>query len=163
MNNTYKDRDLSVTEFFHQKQLEYLSYKLRSLIYKGKCVHKEKFRDISEKIKKDIDEIAKKKRFKSIFNDDEERANFLNEFFPQIGLPKFQYKDSYQKKIKGHWDKIYWFSYSAILREGECIGKCNFVDTTKGVAKVNCNGEIKEFSISNCERIDILKYLEKMF
>lgn len=104
-----KDRDISFSELYSNLQLEYISYKIREKIY-VRAEDKKKFNDISAKKKSTIQQMSKRNRLPSIFNSEEQQEKYLNLFFNETGMPNFKYRDSYQLRVKGRWDKIYYFN-----------------------------------------------------
>lgn len=104
-----KNRDIPLTDFYTNLQLEYLSYYMRGKIYKRQEDLK-KFSDICEKKREKIEGLSRKNCLPSIFNNKTYRERYLNLFIGEFGLPQFQYRDDYQRKIKGMWDKKYYFN-----------------------------------------------------
>ena len=104
-----KTRDISFPDYFSRKQLEFISYRTRFLIYTEREEDKIKFHEICDKVRKTIDDMAWKNMKKSIFSSDVMLKKYCDEFFNEFGMPNFQYRDAYQEKVKGHWDKWYWW------------------------------------------------------
>lgn len=101
------DNRISHEQFLINLQLEYLTHRLRSLIY-----HKENYAtvaaDIAEKKRKKIKELGQKFRIKTIFDTDYNVKDFVSLYFwPERGLPNFQYKDEEQHRVQGNYDKWY--------------------------------------------------------
>ena len=103
-----KDRDIPITDFYTNLQLEYLSYYMRGKVYKRQEDLK-KFSDICKKKREKIEGLSRKNCLPNIFNNQTYRERYLNLFIGEFGLPQFQYRDDYQRKVKGMWDKKYYF------------------------------------------------------
>ena len=103
-----KDRDIPITDFYTNLQLEYLSYYMRGKVYK-RLEDLKKFTDICEKKREKIEGLSRKNCLPNIFNNDLYRERYINLFIGEFGLPQFQYRDDYQRKVKGMWDKKYYF------------------------------------------------------
>lgn len=103
-----KDRDIPITDFYTNLQLEYLSYYMRGKVYK-RSEDLKKFADICEKKREKIEGLSRKNCLPNIFNNELYRERYINLFIGEFGLPQFQYRDDYQRKVKGMWDKKYYF------------------------------------------------------
>ena len=101
-------RKLPVAEYLKVLQLEYLSYKLRELIYEEFEFIKIN-REIALKKKEKIQNLAKKISALSIFDSQEFFNSFLSrEFLQEFGLPKIQYGiDEKRNQAVSYWDKFY--------------------------------------------------------
>lgn len=87
--NSQKNRDLSILEFFECLQKEYFVAEVRKKIYpspKDKAYYKKVMAFKKEK----INDIAFKNKLQSIFTDDDIRNQYINEVYPDLGLPKFE-------------------------------------------------------------------------
>lgn len=104
-----KDRDIPITDFYTNLQLEYLSYYMRGKVYK-RPEDLKKFADICGKKREKIEGLSRKNCLPNIFNNQTYRERYLNLFIGEFGLPQFQYRDDYQRKVKGMWDKKYYFN-----------------------------------------------------
>lgn len=95
--------------FLRVLQLEYLTHKLRSMIYRDSEYARVSY-EISEKKRKKISEIGLKFNLVTIFDDGNYFDDFLNmNFFQEFGMPNFQYKNEEQKKVQGNYDRWYMF------------------------------------------------------
>ena len=105
-----KSRELSITEFLQVLQLEYFSFKTRELIYERPEFVKMN-RDIAEKKKEKIINLAKKFHMISIFDSKKAFQRFFTQCFSQeYGMPNFQYGTNQEKNISiSYWDKFYLF------------------------------------------------------
>lgn len=110
MEQPTKSRTISVGDFYSNLQMEWLSYKLRELIYVREC-DKKRFNDICAMKKQKIEEFAFKNCRKSIFNSEEFRDKYISRFTGDgFGIPCFEYKDVDFKTRTEPWDKIYFFA-----------------------------------------------------
>lgn len=100
-------RKLSTIEYLKFLQLEYLSCKLRSLIYDRPEFVKMNV-DIAEKKREKIENLTHKFSMMSMFNSLESFSSFVsNEFVQEFGLPKIQYStDEKKKRAVSYWDRI---------------------------------------------------------
>lgn len=103
-----KDRNIPITDFYTNLQLEYLSYYMRGKVYK-RPEDLKKFADICEKKREKIEGLSRKNCLPNIFNNELYRERYINLFIGEFGLPQFQYRDDYQRKVKGMWDRKYYF------------------------------------------------------
>lgn len=103
-----KDRDIPIADFYTNLQLEYLSYHMRGKVYK-RPEDLKKFADICGKKREKIEGLSRKNCLPNIFNNELYRERYINLFIGEFGLPQFQYRDDYQRKVKGMWDKKYYF------------------------------------------------------
>lgn len=109
-----KSRSLTNEEFIKILQLEYLSCKLRSIIY-DRPEFKKMNEDIAEKKKFKILDLSKKFLLPNIFELDEAFEFFWKkEFIQEYGLPNFQYNPK-SKELISYWDKFY------LLKPGETV------------------------------------------
>lgn len=110
-----KTRIIPISDFYTRLQLEYLSYKFRSLIY-HRPFDKKKFIEICEKKKQKIEQIALENRLPSIFNNEDQKRKYLLRFFGDNSVPAFCYRDDYQSNVKGYWDLFYYFIEGSSVR-----------------------------------------------
>lgn len=126
-----KSRNLNTTEFFKVLQLEYFSFKLRSLIY-DRPEFVQMNRDIAERKKEKILLVAKKFRLISIFDSEALYKEVLEkEFYQEYGCPNFQYGADENKKASVlHWDKYYLFKpgTKVVYKKEVCKVKHNLPD-----------------------------------
>lgn len=116
-----KSRSLTNHEFIKVLQLEYLSQKLRAIIYE-KPEFKKMSNDIAEKKKEKILELSEKFKIPNIFSSDESMMLFITEsFLNPAGPPNFQYAPSSEKRVS-YWDLYYLFKagQKVIVNETEC-------------------------------------------
>ncbi len=161
-----KDRVISISDFYTKLQLEYISYKFRSLIY-SRFYDRKKFSDICEKKKLKIIGIAQENNLPSIFNNDDQKVRYSKKFFYEWGLPSFCYRNDYQKKVKGYWDRFYYFvegsSIKCKVNEVVEIGKikqCNIEEETLIIQLDNKEVEVNFVDVS---RIFPSDFYEQIF
>ena len=139
-----KSRDLSITEFLQVLQLEYFSFKTRELIYERPEFIKMN-RDIAEKKKEKIINLAKKFHMISIFDSKKAFQRFFTQCFSQeYGMPNFQYGTNQEKNISiSYWDKFYLFHAG------------NMVSYKKEIYKIKTNIPDEDSIILNVKGEDI--------
>lgn len=94
-------------KFLYVLQLEYLTHKLRSLIYRD-AAYIHVAAEIANKKAAKIMEISAKIDEPNIFTDSKYGENFIRkEFWREYGLPNMVYRDDSQRRIQGNYDK--WF------------------------------------------------------
>lgn len=103
-------------KFLYVLQLEYLTQKLRSMIYRDTAYAKVA-EDIAEKKATKVMEVSARMGVPNIFTDRLYGENFIrNEFWQAYGLPRFMYKDDSQRKIQGNYDKWYLLYRGTVVR-----------------------------------------------
>ena len=116
-----KSRALSIDEYLKVLQLEYLTNKVRSLIF-DRPEFVKMASDIAE-FKKERIELLSKRHFKSsIFMSTEGFRNFYeNVFLNPFGLPNLQYHNDEKKRAsQWFWDVVHLFKKGQIvIYEGE--------------------------------------------
>jgi len=110
-----RTRVIPISDFFTRLQLEFISYRFRSLIYQREFDRK-KFSDICVQKKCKISQIALENCLPTIFNNQEQQKKYLEKFFGKIGIPNFAYRDEYQSEVKGFWDQYYYFIVGSSVR-----------------------------------------------
>lgn len=107
-NKVYKPNDKSAVhkEFLIKLQLEYLTHKLRSQIYKDERYAKVA-KDIAEKKKSKIQDLSIKFGLPTVFNGYNIKKFVKRYFWRQNGLPFLQYKDEEQRRVQGNYDCWY--------------------------------------------------------
>ena len=100
----------SQEEFIHKLEMEYLTLKLRSFVYR-KMKYVKLSRDMAVKKKEKIQALGVKFGIPTMF--DTGVAKFVNEHF-------FSYKDSEQKRVQGNYDAWYLlYRGTVIMYNGE--------------------------------------------
>lgn len=108
MEEKRKSRNIPIQDYISILQLEYLSYLVRSRIYRSPF--KEKYEEFCKKKQETIKTITLKVGRASIFTDEHIRDKYIEEFFNEKGLPNLQYRDDYQKSVLSIHDKKSYFS-----------------------------------------------------
>lgn len=139
-----KSRELPIQDYYTLLQIEYLNYFCRYKIYKREEDIK-KFNDICLKKREKIESISRKNCTPSIFSDEKCKQKYIQKFLNEWGMPNFYYRDEYQEKIKGHWDKVYFFFRGEPVKVnmGESIieGTVKFLDYKTNIAIIIGEGE----------------------
>lgn len=161
-----RTRIIPICDFYTRLQLEYLSYRMRALTYQ-RAFDKKKFDDICTKKREKIVQIALENRLPSIFNSEEQRVKYLSKFLNDGGCPNFCYRDDYQARVKGYYDKFYYFAEGSSVRvtidasvELGCIIKCDIQDER---LTVNVNGSTVEASFAQVQRVFPTDFHSKLF
>ena len=112
-------RESSHRDFLMKLQLEYLTQRLRSFIYKDDYARVAS--DISVKKREKIEELGAKFGIETIFSPEVNVRDFVEKnFWNPFGLPNFQYKDEEQKRIQHNYDCWYiFYRGSKVLYQGK--------------------------------------------
>jgi len=145
-----KDRDISIEEWFYNLQMEYLSYKVRSFLYRSNF-DKKKFTDISDmkadKIKRFNNPLNKvnNPNIPSMFTDERIKKQYIGDFFNEWGLPCFKYRDEYKKQVQYKWDRVYYFNKGKNVKiktdEGSVLGVIVNYDVDTDIVEVLHNNQ----------------------
>ena len=100
------DKLIARKEVLIKLQLEYLTHKLRSQIYRDERYAKVAS-DIADKKKLKIQEVSVKFGLKSIFNGLSVNKFVKKYFLKPTGVPFFQYKDNEQRRVQSNYDMWY--------------------------------------------------------
>lgn len=112
--DNYKSRDLPITDLFHNLQLEWISYYLRSKIYERELDLK-MFKDITRMKKEKIDTFSLRNSIASIFTKPEKLEKYLNEFYStETNTPVFIYSPKNEKWLTV-WDIHYFYCFDTIV------------------------------------------------
>lgn len=115
-----KSRDMAVEDTFHNLQLEWVCYFIRSKVYDPEWSVK-MFTDICAGKKEKIDRFSLKNQVPSIFTKKERLQKYLDEFYPETNIPNFQYTPKNQGKLE-RWDKHYFYKPGTfIIFEDESV------------------------------------------
>lgn len=145
-----KSRNISVYEFLHALQQEYICLEIRSKIY----VHREDreyFHRLMEKKKANIVALSEKNGLSSIFDGNEYYMKIWNQIVPEYGLPKFIYN------IVNVSKKQLTFPYKGtavrVLATGEhgVTERVNFSDNT---VTVMVDGQLARFAYDEVQRLN---------
>lgn len=112
-----KGKELTMFEYFQQLQLEYLSCKLRQIIYDEKSFSDQN-REIAEKKQEKILNLSEKLDALSVCNSKHIALSTIRyQFIQPFGLPNLQYSTS-QGNI-AFWDRVHLF------KEGTIVSYCD--------------------------------------
>lgn len=103
LKSTNKSRELSVFSLFEILQEEYIVCELRTKIYPFQK-HKEYWLGVMDKKKEKIIDIAKRNSLPCIFDDKRIKQDFEKRIIPDIGFPKFLYRNENQRLMQEKWD-----------------------------------------------------------
>jgi len=160
------NRRICLSDFFSNLQMEYISYKVRALIY-AREFDVQKFNAICSGKREKIEQIAYRNKLPSIFNSKQQQEKYIEKFFGQSGLPDFKYRDDYQTNVKGKWDNIYFFEKgkSVFLIEEGVFGTIVKLNCSNNQVEVKIEGEetFKLSAIDNIRRIFSEDFFEKIF
>jgi len=166
MQQRQKSRDISVGDLFTNLQLEYISYKVRELIY-TRPEDKKKFNDICGKKREKIEAIASKNCLPTIFNNSNSQEKYSRSFFKDWGLPNFQYRDEYKKKVYGWWDPIYYFKDKVDIKYNNgkevFLGSIVRYNAYDEVVSIDIEGKITEVQLHLVSRIFSEDFFNKIF
>lgn len=120
--------------------LEFLTYKLRSIIYVGE--HKRVAQEIVKKKIIKVKAIGDKLNQKTIIDSPKDMKAFINnEFWQKRGLPRLQYNTAEQERVQGNYDKWYLMQRGTQVEyDGEL---CTILrnDPSTDILQVNCQGK----------------------
>lgn len=157
-NSNNKSRDLSVVQLFEILQEEFIVCELRAEIY-PLDKHKDYWRDLMKKKKDKIIDIAKKNALFSIFDDKRIKADYDKRIIPEIGFPKFIYKDDAQRLLQEKWDIHNYYLPKTEVRvydedQSKMIqGVIKSVDFPAQLVKVTVGEISKEYNIELVTRV----------
>lgn len=160
-----KSRNLSINQLFEILQEEYIVCELRAKIYPQSLITKDNkevspksfWLQMMDKKRDKINDIARRHSSPSIFDDKYVMELVKKRVIPEIGFPKFIYKDEYQKLLQEKWDRHNYYSVKSEVKvycEGTAlVGTIELVNFAQEKIKVNINNSIKEFDINTVTRI----------
>ena len=161
-----RTRVIPISDFFTRLQLEFLSYRFRSLIYQ-RAFDKKKFLDICVQKKCKISQIALENCLPTIFNNQEQQKKYLQKFFGETGLPVFCYRDLYQENVKGYWDCYYYFivgSSVRLINNNEIeIGRIKNCDIKSKKLIITVDGKEVERNFCEVKRIFPSDFYQNLF
>lgn len=151
-----KTRNLTVVQLFEILQKEYIVCELRALIYPHEK-HKQYWRDLMQKKKEKIIDIAQRNSLFSIFDDKRVKVDYDKKIIPESGFPNFIYKDDTQRFLQEKWDIHNYYL------PGEKVKICDEQYTTEGIIKsvdlalrsikINTNSGLIECDLNSVTRI----------
>ena len=164
-NTIIKDRDIPIGDYITLMQYEYISYMVRTRLWSNP-LDKDKFKDIAAKKKIKIEKITSKNSIPTIFSNEKIKDQMLDSFFTEWGLPKFKYRDDYQrhgKKGRNYWDRYYYYRVDRDVKvktdEGISIGKIVAYDCDRDIVTINC----KDLGIIEMESVYVSRILSTKF
>ena len=134
----FKSRNLHKSDLLHNKQLEYISYKVREYFYQRE-EDKNRYREVCKKIKETIETCALKECMRTIFSSKTKMEAILGEFMPENNIPNFQYTPKTEMFLP-KWDNIYYYY----------AGNAGTVDGNKVKIKKNLF-RTKELVVEDCD------------
>lgn len=138
-------RDIPLTQLYSQLQLEYLSYFLRSKIYCKDFA--ENYKKVCDQKKVKIEKISSPNALPSIFNNQDIKERYINEFLNPFGIPSFTYKDEAIEQKMSCWDRWYFFckgtSVKVLIDDKIILGVVNFNDKTNNILVIEDEFKIK--------------------
>ena len=152
-----KTRDLTIGAFFETLQLEFLVCELRARIYPDK--HKEYWNNIAKNKKEKILDISKRNGdLPCIFSHASIKEGYKKKIFPEIGFPKFIYRDEKQRERQEKWDWVNYFSQGCSVKvfdEGFYVGlgEIKQINYENKTAIVVIESEEKELSLHSLTRL----------
>lgn len=123
---TKKNRDITKEEHFKNLQLEYISYKFRELLY-DEAYGGERFSSICKGKVDKIKSLGLRQCLTSIFDSKKIQEKYLNIFLNENKFPLFQYRDEYQSKVKGYWDRVYYYSTDGLFIYSKTGEECKIL------------------------------------
>lgn len=100
-----KENIKSQEEFIYKLQMEYLTHKLRSMVYR-KMKYVKLSTDMAKKKKEKILALGAKFGVKTMF-DTSVQQFVMDHFWNAKGLPNLSYKDDEQRRVQGNYDAWY--------------------------------------------------------
>lgn len=165
-NKLPRTRVIPMSDYYTRLQLEYLSYRMRALTYQ-RGFDKKKFEDICAGKRKKIEQIALENRLPSIFNSSDQQSRYLSKFLNPAGCPNFCYRDDYQRKVKGYWDRFYYFgvgsSVKVIINDTPEIGRIVAADVQASQLTVTVDKHLHDVALNDAVRIFPSDFYARLF
>jgi len=159
-------RKLSFLQLFEVLQQEYIMCQIRYAIYPEKVINKEgketyprEYWKATAHMKKErILDISKRNSLMNIFDDSYVKEMECRKILPEIGYPKFVYKDASQQFLQEKWDLHNYYSKGAEVRvlnhQGKMItGNIKRVDFSKKQAEISHGTEVNFYDFDVITRI----------
>lgn len=142
MNEMDEVKDLTHRQFLVNLQLEYLTHKLRAMVYQEET-YARVAADIAEKKKRKVVDLGGKFNIPTIFSHESTMEAFISQYFWQpYGLPNLQYKDEEQRRVQGNYDAWYLlFRNNKIKYHGVCAEVVSN-NPSKGIVKIRTEKEV---------------------
>lgn len=140
--NSSKSRNIPLTSYYSNLQLEWLSYYIRSKIYRKDFA--DNYSQICAGKKEKILGISNKNLLPSIFSNKQILDKYLEELIPCFGTPNFQYKNKEVETKMKRWDVFYYFCKGTSIKfidqeENIKTGVITKNDKNSEVLEVECN------------------------
>jgi hypothetical protein len=152
MSTTYKNRNLSISQFLEQLQLEYICAELRKKIYlPGKDI--DFWMKVMEGKKKKIEDLAQRNTLPTLFNDKDIKKQLYSKIYNKVGFPTLLYNfcktEENKRELMANDKKFYYFPKSEVKvnpKDGPMfIGKINATNIDAEIVEVIGNKD--EFGI----------------
>ena len=156
--STAKTRELTVFQLFEILQEEYIVCELRAKIYPLQK-HKDYWINTMKMKKEKILDIARKNSLPCLFDNDNLKRDFTNRVIPEIGYPKFLYKDQHQQLLQEKWDLHNYYIRDAevtVMDEEGKTHKGTIITVNFNEKKINIKlttGLVEEFVIDTVTRV----------
>jgi len=161
-----KTRDIPICDLFIRLQMEYIDYKVKSLIYRSPYC--DKYVNICEGKKSKIKKIADSNHLNSIFQSKEKYDKMKENFFNDWGLPNFEYRTKSCKDMMSYYDNLYYFSKNssivAQIGDEELLGEIIFNNVKGQCLTVRIPGfkDYLEIDYGRARRVFSKSFLESM-
>lgn len=157
--NIDEKKAMSQKKFLMKLQLEYLTQKLRSQVYRESKFVKVA-RDIAEKKRIKIQGLSKEFGCPCIFDEGADYMEFVRKYFwKDNGLPNMQYKDKEQKRVQGNYDKWYLLYRGTLVLYNGVEAKVLLNDPPKNKVKIETKNEVKTVKYSDISLIENYKWI----
>lgn len=157
MENCNKSRDISLVDYYHNLQLEFVSYFVRAKTYRKDYV--EFYNKICEGKRDKIKNISSRNNLPSIFDNEDLKNQCVSKFLNNMGLPNFLYKNAEVQKKMECWDKFNYFSkgvsVKVVISGRVILGTITKNDTNHEVLSVNIldSNVVNDFHYSDVARL----------
>lgn len=143
MEQAYQDNGVkSQEQFLINLQLEYLTQRLRALIYQDDTYIRVAS-DIAAKKRTKIVQLGIKFNLMTIFSGIDVEQFVDKYFWNTFGLPNFQYKDAQQKRVQGNYDAWYLLYRGTIVRYNEATAEVLSNNPAKEELEIRINNDRK--------------------
>jgi hypothetical protein len=157
-----RSREQKFYEFFESLQLEYITAELRYRIYPD-GEKREKSKDIMEKKKEKIKDIATRNSIKTIFEDicvgctvyfdPCLKERLYAQIIPPIGFPNFVYRDELHRSQIEHLDKKFYYTVGERFSVMGVEGVLKAVDIRGGTAYLVTGGTTNSYALKEITRV----------
>lgn len=157
-----RSREQKFYEFFESLQLEYITAELRYHIYPD-GEKREKSKDIMNKKKEKIKDIATRNSIKTIFEDicvgrmvyfdPVLKERLYTQIIPSTGFPNFVYRDDIHRSQIEHLDKKFYYTIGEKFSVMGVEGVLKTVDIRGGHAYITMAGITNTYALKEITRI----------